>query len=53
MTPRDFCLWLQGFFDLGNPEAPPMHQWQFEKIKRRLDELIKDLDSQHKSGDEK
>ena len=37
MQSRDFCYWLQGFFelsDLAQGESPK--QWQMDKIKRHL-----------------
>ena len=35
MTPSDFCYWLQGLFELGNPES--LDAQQIEIIKDHLD----------------
>lgn len=34
MTSRDFCFWLQGFFEIG--EFPDLHEGQVDCIKRHL-----------------
>ena len=34
MTPRDFCYWLQGFFEIADPE-----EVTFEEVQRIKDHL--------------
>lgn len=36
MTSRDFCFWLQGFFELRGDESSPVTPAQAECIKRHL-----------------
>lgn len=38
MTPRDFCYWLQGYFELNEElqDGRELGAGQTEKIKRRL-----------------
>ena len=39
MTPRDFCYWLQGFFEIGNPEN--LSAEQISEIKNHLQLVFK------------
>jgi hypothetical protein len=39
VTARDFCFWLQGFYELGKPIA--LNQEQTEMVKRHLDLVFK------------
>lgn len=39
MTSRDFCFWLQGYFEVGNPKE--LSQQQTEMIKRHLSLVFK------------
>lgn len=38
MTSRDFCYWLQGFFEVSQPAngTVVISPWQAEKIKKHL-----------------
>lgn len=36
MTSRDFCYWLQGFFELGSPSGCPISGDQVETIRKHL-----------------
>jgi predicted ferric reductase len=35
MTSRDFCFWLQGYFEIHNKEEP-LYEGQLEIIKKHL-----------------
>lgn len=36
MTSRDFCFWLQGYFEIGNRQAQGLDIDQVEIVKRHL-----------------
>ena len=36
MTSRDFCYWLQGFFELKEEKGGPLTKYQEECIKKHL-----------------
>lgn len=36
MTSRDFCYWLQGFFELRPDKTVPINEWQTEQIQKHL-----------------
>ena len=39
MTSRDFCYWLQGYFEVANPEQ--MSQKELEMVKKHLNLVFK------------
>lgn len=42
MTSRDFCYWLQGYFELtGKDNIREIPQWQIEKIRNHLAMVFK------------
>lgn len=47
MTSRDFCYWLQGYFEIG-PENEPLSQRQIHIIKNHLAMVFKhEIDPSH------
>lgn len=36
MTSRDFCYWLQGFFEITNPQPQELSKLQIAMIRRYL-----------------
>lgn len=36
MTSRDFCFWLQGFFELRGDKTVPPNIWQTDEIQKHL-----------------
>jgi hypothetical protein len=46
MTSRDFCFWLQGFYEIADPDTITPHQAQL--IKRHLDMVfVHEIDPSH------
>ena len=50
MTSRDFAYWLQGLFEVANPES--LTKEQTTMVKNHLNLVFKhDIDKQYKEGD--
>lgn len=52
MTSRDFCYWLQGFFELHGSVVPAMTAQQVEVVKNHLNLVfIHDIDTPDPTGE--
>lgn len=48
MTSRDFCFWLQGYFELALPHVNVINQEQIDIIKKHLNLVfVHEIDPSH------
>lgn len=40
MTPRDFCFWLQGYFEIGEIQGTTLSATQVATIKKHLNSVF-------------
>lgn len=41
LTSRDFCFWLQGFFEMREDKNAPLVEWQIKMIQDHLNLMFK------------
>jgi len=41
MNARDFCFWLQGFFEMREDKTKPLTEWQMKMIQDHLNLMFK------------